>query len=303
MDYTRKIRIEYYQVVKAKRDGSGPDSLFALEGLIAKANKMSLEDRTYQHYQEEARLDKCLYNSVLDVWYLNFVRLRQTKLPVKATKSKVATSMSLGIDEYIGEDVTVVYDCANKIVAVQRNRDSLSASGLEVYLTELYGRHDEGIYLRPVPVQDMFDRVGRAKCVRKLAIKFASCKSNRRVHSDTSSFKALLDYFDRFGSSKSAVVTISLGKGRKGSLDEEMVAQTLQDLKECEGFIDGAEMSIKEREDAPTETIDLFSMKYHSFVSIKVNRGESIDFEECGDAILNKYKEKRKEVLQLIERV
>ena len=62
-------------------------------------------------------------------------------------------------------------------------------------------------------------------------------------------------------------------------------------------------MSIKEREDAPTEIIDLFSMKYHSFVSMKVNRGESIDFEECADVILNKYKEKRPEILQLIGRV
>lgn len=303
MDYTRKIRIEYYQVVKAKRDGSGEDSLFALESLITDASKKTLEERTYQYYQEEARLDKYLYNPVLDVWYLNFVRLRQTKLPVKATKTEAATSMSLGIDEYIGEDVTVVYDCANRIVAVQRNRDSLSSSGLETYLTELYGKPDEGIFLRPIPVQNMFDKAGRAKCVRKLVLKFASCKSNRRVIPETSSFKELLGYFDRFETSKSAVVTISLGKGRKGSLDEEMVVQTLQDLRECEGFIEGAEMSIKESEDAPTEIIDLFSMKYHSFVSMKVNRGESIDFEECADVILNKYKEKRPEILQLIGRV
>lgn len=301
MDYTRKIRIEYYQVVKAKRDGSGQDELFALENLIVVASKKTLEQRTYQYYQEEARLDKFYYNEILDVWYLNFVRLRQTKLPVKATKTEEATAMNLGKDEYIGEDVTAVYDCVNKIVAVQRNRDSLSSVGIEMYLTELYGKADEGIFLRPIPMKNMFDKAGKAKCVRKFVLKFASNKSDRRVLPANSSFKDLLNYFDRFETSKNAIVTISLGKGRKGSLDESMVRQTLQDLKECEGVIAGAEMSIKEREDAQTEIIDLFAMKYHSIIFMKVNRGESINFQECADTIWNKYCEKKEEILQLME--
>ncbi|MBE5951922.1 MAG: hypothetical protein E7260_10085 [Lachnospiraceae bacterium] len=301
MDYTRKIRIEYYQVVKANVDGSGHDIIFDLRILINKAHTLGMVGRTYQYYQEEARLDKYRYNKTLDVWYLNFVRLRQTKLPVKATKTDAATSMSLGINEYIGEDVTAIYDCKNNIIALQRNRDSLSAGGLEAYLTELHGVQGEGIYLRPIPVPNAFDKARNAKSVRKLVLKFASSRANRRVNAEISSFKGLLDYFDRFGAAKSAVVSVSLGRSRKGTLDEEMVAQTLQDISMCEGFIEGAEVSIKEREDAPTEIIDLFSMKYHSFILMKVKRGESIDFMECADAIFNKYQGKRAEILRLIE--
>jgi len=301
MDYTRKIRIEYYQVVRAKKDGSGEDYPFDLRTLIVKADALGLVGRTYKYYDEDARLDKFEYNATLDVWYLNFVRLRQTKLPVRAKRTKEATAMKLAPDEYIGEDVTAVYDCQNNIIALQRNRDSLSAAGLETYLSELYGAPDENIYLRAIPVPNMFDRVRNAKSVRKLVIKFASNKWNRRVHAETSSFKELLDYIDRFQSSRSAVISISLGRTRKGSLDEEMVTQTLQDIKDCEGFIEGAEMSIKERDNAPTEIVDLFSMKYHSFIWLKVKRGESIDFNDCADAILIKYNEKKQEILKILQ--
>ena len=61
MAQTRKIRIEYFQVAKGPIGGNAPKRLYKLEKLILKANELLPEERIFQYYQEEARLDKFLY--------------------------------------------------------------------------------------------------------------------------------------------------------------------------------------------------------------------------------------------------
>lgn len=300
MAYTRKIRIEYYQIVKANSDGSGNDESFDLRVLITRASNLTFEERTYNYYQEQARLDKLRYYKEIDVWYLNFVRLRQTKIPVLAKVTEEAEPFELAEGEYIGEDVTAVYDCKTGIFALQRNRDSLSASGVQAYLTELYGKEGKGIFLRPIPMTKVFERVQKVKCFRKITLKFASAKNMKRTNVITSSFRGLFNYFDSFENSKTATITISLGKGRKGTLDEGTVLETIREIQEMDGAVTGAELTVKEREDAPSEIIDLFSMKYHSFTTIKVEERKAIDYVECGDAIYKIYKEKKEDILSAL---
>lgn len=295
-EYSRKIRIEYYQVVKAPLVGIGADYLFKLEALILKASTLSILERTKQYYQEDARLDKYIYNKVDDYWYLNFVRLRQTKLPVRANKTSTAVPFKLAIDEYIGEDVNAVYDCSNHILALQRNRDSLSSSGLEQYLTEIYNSPNEGIYLRPIPIMEIDDKINKAKIYRKLKMRFATKMENTRVNLKGSSFESLFNYFDKFNAN-TATVSVSLGHVKKGTLDEETIHETISDIFNLEGIFEGAELSLKNSEIEPVDTIDLFTTKYHGFITVKLKKLESLDFEFMAEQIHIKYNNSKKDIL------
>lgn len=301
---TKKVRVEYYQVVVANVDNSGKDELFDLRKLITKVEELSLEDRTYPYNKEEARLDKRNYNKDYDFWYISFVRLRQDQLPVKALKNSEAESMHLSQDEYIGEEVTAVYDCQNHIIALQRNRDSLSSVGIEAYLTRLYDRQDKGIFLRAVPMEKIFERAGKAKLYRKIVIKFASDRTEKR--NINSSFSQLFTYFDRFETSRNATVTLSVGTKKKASLGNDAVTETLKDIKEAResgNLISGAELTVQDTENARVEVLDLFAMKYHSFVDVPAKKGESIDYLECADKICEIYLEKREEILGIVSRL
>lgn len=295
----RKIRIEYYKIVMAKKDGTGKDIDFPLEKLIAKAESLGVENRIQEYYQEEARLDKTEYNKILNYWYLNFVRLRQTKLPVLATKDTEAIPMKLAQGEYIGEDVTAIYDVDNNVLALQRNRDSLSATGIEEYLTRLNKSAEYGIYLRPVPMSGLNEKVRKAKIFRKITIQFATDAEKTKRGLQASSFARLFEYFSEFNS-KTATLTLSMGYTRKGGLDMDTIAQTIADIYDTEGIVTGAEVNVKESETEPVDTIDLFAMKYHDFIMMNIEKRESIDYIELGDKICEKYNASKKAILETI---
>ena len=290
MSYSRKIRIEYYQVVIAPQEsGLGSrEKLYDLEKLILKADHLTLEERTYEYYQEEARLDKIKYNSVDRYWYLNFIRLRQTKIPSKAKRNVEAEPLALLDDEFIGEEVTAVYDISNHILALQRNRDSLSATALEGYLSRLLDSDNQEIRLCPIAPLDISERLGKAKIFRKLSMKFANIPISPFKGDPNSSFGQLLDYF-RGCSAVTATVTISVGHTKKGSLDNEAIQETLDIALDNRGLISGAEVNVKDSEIDPIDTIDLFSMKSHDFITIKLEKLETIKFEEIAEEIHVKY--------------
>lgn len=296
MSYIRKIRVEYYQVIKTKRDESGNDEIYDLEKLILKADSLSLKDRIYNYYQEEARLDKISYRPSTECYYLNFVRMRQTKIPVKAKRDSESTAIPLEDDEYIGEDVSVVYDKNYNIIALQKNRDSLGSSGLGYYLSKLLDSDVYEIILRPVPLKDINERIAKVKGYRKLVIKLATDRSRRKIIPDKSSFHELLKFTNPF-ESRNVSITISMGRG-KGFIDAKAIYDTIQDIKETSDFVNGAELSVKYNDSEPVQIIDLFAMKYHNFIWIKMEKRESIDFIDMCDEIHNVYISNRENIIQ-----
>ena len=294
----KNIRVEYYQVTVSDKLGKKKEQRYDLRELIKKADELGLEARTFPYYEENARLDQYRYDKLNDFWYLSFVRLRQEGLPVKAKKNQEAVSLHLMEDEFLGENVAAVYDCENHIMAVQRNRDSLSSAGIQAYLTRLLDRSDKEISLLPVPMEKVFEKVGKAKIIRKITLKFASARTRKRKN--ISSFAGLFSYFDSFENSNSTVVSISVGRDKKSSLNCEMLQKTLSDIKEAGDTVTGEEVTIKDSEEAKVEVLDLFSMKYHTFINVKLEKGKSLDFGDCVAKICEKYKEKREEILEIL---
>lgn len=301
MAYTRKIKIEYFKVVIAKKDGSGHEHDYSLENLICKSDTMTMQDKMIQYYQEEARIDKVNFEKSTGYWYLNFLRLRQTKLPLKAWKDKEATTISILDDEFIGEDVTAIYDPNNHILALQRNRDSLSSTGIEYYLTKLYGNNEFGIYLRPILDQGIDDKLKSVKHYRKIALKFATDSHKKRTVGTHTTLSRLLAYFDGF-EGYTATLTISLGKGnRKGSLNADTISNLLSEINNSENFVVGGELGVKYNDIEPSDTIDLFSMKCSDTILLKVEKCQSIDYLEIGEKICATYNNKKAKLLMLLK--
>jgi hypothetical protein len=303
MAQTRKIRVEYYLVVKVPKNvnSTSADKLFDLEKLIKKADGLTHQERTFDYYQEEARLDKLKYNKANNYWYLNFTRLRQTKIPSKAKKNSEAEPIKLATDEYIGEDVTALYDVENHIIALQRNRDSLSSTGIEQYLSSLYNSSIEDVYLRPISPKDIEKRIAKARIFRKITIKFACMpEAKLRGGQNTSSLGSFIKNFKVFDA-KTAIITMSLGHSKTGSLDSQTIRETIDEIRENIGIISDAEISIKNSETDPVDTIDLFSMKSHDFISIKMEKLETIPFNSMAEKILIKYNKSKKILIESLK--
>lgn len=276
----RIVRFEYYQVVYRKNN-DGPhlrDRLFELVRWIDKASKKSLEGRTYDYHQEQARLERAYWDDELNFFFLHFDRLRDTNIPSKAKADDFVVPLELDDDEYIGEEVSALYDNQNHVLMLQRNRYSLGPEGIEEYLNLLWDDPNETIYLRPITPPDTFALVRGASEFRKINIRLADIPEARQatlLSRLKSPIKGIVNSYREY-KGKNAQVLITVGNG-KGTLDPETVSDTLDDLHDQQELFSKAEIAKKDDDDSKVELIDLFSHKAHDITSFRMEHRESLN--------------------------
>ena len=297
--YTRKIRFEsFYVSYKCKTDNDDDlDRAFDLRLWIKKSGKLSLEARTFDYYQEQARLDKMGYGDKSGYWYLNFVRLRETNIPSKVTIDKEAEPIELDDDEYIGEDSTALYDENNHILMLQRNRYSLGPNGIEEYLNLLYDDENIDIFLRPIRPQNIKEKIKKAKYYRRLVIRFSDIRNENYKSSESSSIKNMIKTFCKYDAVNAEIV-ISMGNTRKDTLSRETVYDTLQEVYKNKNIISKAELTQKDTDDTNVEVIDLFEDKLHDFIYFHLDRKQTLSCEYVSEEMKNKYNDKKGEVIK-----
>ncbi|UUZ84758.1 hypothetical protein LJK88_14640 [Paenibacillus sp. P26] len=254
----RKIKFEYYRVVSRKREDEirTPDRLFDLRRWIDKANKKSLEARTFDYRQERSRLEEAGFDEDVNQWYLHFSRLRDSLLPSKATVTSKVEPFTLEEDEFLGEEVTALYDEDSFILMVQRNRLSLGHSGLEEYLNLIWAEDEETIYLRPILATDIVERAKKGDQVRKITIRFADLETREMKEGSKSSIRRLVEGMRNYGA-VNGEITLSVGHSRDKTLAAETINDSIDDILLNKGFITKAEVSIKNEGDE-VEIMDLF---------------------------------------------
>jgi len=301
MGYGRKIRLEYYEVVcKNKEDEVNvPDRRFDLNLWIDRAARLSLEARTYDYFEEQARLDKFWYDKETDFWFLNFIRLRETNIPNKASIDKEAEPLVLEEDEFIGEDANALYDERIGVLTLQRNRYSLGVQGIEEYLNLIWNSDEQTIYLRPICPINLQQKTMRAKNYRKFTIRFADIQ-NRNLDSDARRpFKKIFDSMREY-EAVNAEITITMGYNKNDSLDINTVHETINDINRNRGVVVKAEVGIKENEDTNVEVIDLFSDKMHDFIFVYLEKRESLASEYVAAQMTNRYIESRGTIMEAL---
>ncbi|PJH94842.1 DUF6731 family protein [Bacillus sp. SN1] len=278
----KKVRFEYYQVVyRRNNDGADVrDRLFDLLVWMDQANRRSLEGRTFDYRQEQARLETTYWDTELGFYFLHFVRLRDTNIPSTARATAQVEPLELEDDEYIGEEVSALYDEMNHVLMLQRNKYSLGPEGIEEYLNLIWNTEEEQIYLRPICPPNVFDMARRSTEYRKINLRFADLsninpeQTRNRLRSPIGN---IFSSFERYRGIN-AQVTITVGNTRN-SLDEETVNDTLTDIEENAELFSRAEIARRADDDTSVELIDLFAHKAHDFGTFRVERRETLSHE------------------------
>jgi len=274
----RQIKLDYFTVCY-NRTGSVPvakDKLFDLCALIGKVDKLTLEDRMFDYYQEQARLDKFHYNSIKKYWFLNFTRLRETNIPSKAYIDKPSESITLEDDEFISEECNAIYDCNLKVLMLQRNIHSLSPSGITEYINKLWDDDSIHIYLRPIPSKSMIEKAQKAAIYRRLQVKFADIDGKNFKLPKKSSLKKIFEDCEKF-KGVTAEIIVTMGDNRQGSLDNETVSEVLEEAKKKgASALSKAIVSIKETDDSKVEVIDLFQDNISDYIYVVLEKRVSL---------------------------
>ncbi len=301
MAIVRKIRFEYYEVVcRLETDPQDqPDRAFDFDLWINIAAQKSLEARTFDYYQERARLDDYRYNDLHRYWILNFTRLRETNIPSKARIDQCAEAIELDDDEYIGEDINILYDGGLSTLMIQRNRHSLSIRGIESYINLVWNSDTEKIFLRPICPLDVQNKVMEAQEYRRIIIRFADLNSNMIDRQEDSTIKDIYDGLGAY-SGITAEIKISIGNKKGESLDRETVVDTINQLTNNRDIVSKVEIGMREDEDSKVEVVDLFSDKVHDYIFANLPIRTSLASEYIAELMFDKYNERRAELINTL---
>jgi hypothetical protein len=302
MDYVkRKIKFEYYRVGSRHKDDPSiaKDRLFDLRRWILKANKKSLEARTFDYKQERSRLEEAGFDQDVNQWYLHFSRLRDSLLPSKAKVTSKVEPFTLEEDEFLGEEVTALYDEDSHVLMVQRNRYSLGHTGLEEYLNLIWdSEDDETIFLRPIFATDTVDRAKKGDQYRRISLRFADLDSHELKQGSKSGIKSFIESMRNYGAINGEI-TLTVGHSREKSLDPETVSDSIDDVLLNKGLISKAEVSVK-NEDEAMEIVDLFEEVAHSYKYFEIPRRTTLLHEQIFFEMGEIYKESRSRILSYL---
>lgn len=180
-------------------------------------------------------------------------------------------------DEYIGEEVTALYDEEFNIIMIQRNKNSLSPSGLEKYFT---GVLDNGTLINflPIPMPDELKCIKPSQEFRKLSLGFSPTNIDDEILNHVN--KPILDIIkgSRELGALRVMITLSLGNSKKSeSLNKEGILN-LSQLDSYEGF-NKVEVNKRENEDTAIETVDLIAGKLNDIIVMEASRVNPIKYE------------------------
>lgn len=308
----KTVRFDYYRV-QCKKLNEKQELYFPLldiEPILTKAVGLSVLDRTYQYGEEEARLQTVKLRSEKfpsaiskdnkdgshRVWELQFIRIRKDYLPGVANSTGDFDILDLDDDEFIGEEVSVLYDPTLSVMMIQRNRNSLSPSGIETYFNEVIP--EDKMILKPLHLPEHLRKMTEGKYYRSLS--FSLTDVPHFPDSKLSSISSIIRSTRKLNAIN-IELRISLGQSAKknDTLEYKELIESINDLKNI-SEVKRLELKVKDSIDAKVETYDLIDQRLMEGVTLKYSRQEKITHRRIYDKMLVLYSERFKEVLKCI---
>lgn len=194
----KDIKFEYYRVYAREYDQKNNSSneerlLCDISPLLEKASKIDISNREYEVNGEISRLQEIKQDELEpNIWLMNFLRMRDVVPGIAKRNTSDYNLISLEDDEYVGEEITVLYDKNFKIIMIQRNKNSLSPTGLEKYFT---GVADNGMLIEflPIPMPDKMKEIPNSAIIKKASVSFCPTKLDNELLEELSDgWKAIM---------------------------------------------------------------------------------------------------------------
>lgn len=174
MAKTKSVKFYYYKCSMFRGDDNTPFNLGPLFQEIQRGYSTNNERFVYEFNGEPAKLSYiALPYDDSSHYQLTFERLRNYNFPVKTKFVGDSSELSLSEDEFLGEEVTVLYDSENAVMMIQNNRDSLNYKAIELFFNSLLQEQLEGgvLFLTVISGINPLNKVSRLIGARDLLFK------------------------------------------------------------------------------------------------------------------------------------
>lgn len=295
---TKYVKFDYFKVVyrPVGAPESVPDMAYDLRPLIHKLSKLGLSERARPYKQEKARLESHAFDPSTSYWDLYFSRLRDFNLPSRAKEDGPSEPFDLDDDEYIGENVSLLYDEDYHILMIQRNRYSLGPSAIEEYINAFNDDPDIAICFRPISIPDPKARAKSAEYLRKVRVKFVDL-DKKQLEGRGASISKWVSLFEEY-ETVTGEITISVGRQRKSTLSN--LDSFIDELIVNKDIVSGAEVVIRRNDLTDIEIVDLFENHAYDVISFTVPPRTVLNHEAVIYQMAQVYYKRRAEIVSYL---
>lgn len=262
---------------------------FRFAEFVAKFLDLSNAERVIDIYDYKAKIEGISQIQERFI-HINLVKMTDKAFPKKVFDDERASlDIEFENDEYLGTDVHMLYDMNNKVLMLQRTRESLSEKNISCYINEFAHKinilSDKEV-LEILPIYDT-NNISSNSIVKKIDIRFANVE-NAKV-AKHNNISQLLKLFNKFNAI-SGTITMSVSRKKQAlNADEVMNAvKTVEELKSTyKDCVSGAKLSYVEND--VSYSLDLFDDIMKDIGQVEVNPRESIKFEEIESEMMRIY--------------
>ncbi len=254
-----KIKIHPYSISAGKESESIVD-------VINRIENDSLNDRIRKIKFAEIRVDDILKKDGLI--FLDFVKLRGTHGPGKASQTDPASGFEFKPGERFAEETALLYDSNSGVVFVQYNHHGSRVGIISEYFNIYTGNPKTSIEFLPKMTHD-FERRLESKSIIKSVEISVSPAILQGTDRDLSIEKALSMLEQSSGSSRINMV-LRAGKGKSKSLNNSKARSLINWIqsKISTGAISAAKIRAKNDIDSEIELIDMIAERLYSTQTI-----------------------------------
>ena len=214
-------------------------------------------------------------------WKLHFIKVRDEALPGKVSSSGEYTEITLNEDEYIGEDMTVIYAPDKHLLAIQRSRLSVSAERVIQFFNGIDDKFEFKLEILIDSTKIPADALIRSVEVSCLDIKGGTLNE-------------VIKYADTFGA-RSVQLKLNVGIRKKGACLSKKIMNAINEFKE-NPFCSKLKVRYQETPDDSITEIDYIKQRIEDFVFIKYSKIDTITHEKIYKAMIPAFEAKCKEL-------
>lgn len=297
MKYLRTIKFNYFQIKKIIGNDGTP-KIFDFAEFLADlySKEILMKTQEIEHSGLKYRIENILFNEENNLWYVRLMKMRDTNIPSKLKENIEAEPFHLEDDEYIGEDISFVYERESGIIMYQINRFSISPTKFQEILYSLNNNENEKFVL--MPISFIFDQKAfRKDYYKKIDISFANL--NCLDIDEKTPLGKIMRSFNKVGGF-SAHVTIGLGHSKAETLNRDATQSIIDEARDNTLNIRGAKVTVKDDDDAKPEIIDLFDNVSCDYITFTLKSRETLDYDVLFRSMIDCFIKKKKELYELL---
>lgn len=275
------VKVHYFNVDIIDSDGKEHvDKEAKLEKLLfflqtlAEKNRILQLDRPDMEVEDDTDLNNGIQLQVVEkvgeYWKLCFVKIRDESLPGKISTTGVYEALSLEPNEYIGEDMTIIYSPTKHFIGVQRNYYSVNISKVEDYLNRIQLRYDgkKNIF-KFEPITDS-KNVPNNALIRSVEISCLDLTGN--------DIKSVIENDETYGAGR-VVYKLTVGTQKKDATLFQKIMTKVQSFRGNKN-ITALKVGYKEDVDSPVTAVDFLDNKIEDILKVSYSKIDPINYEK-----------------------